>query len=61
MFSLEKRRLREDLTSEYKCLKGGCQEDGARLHPVVPSDRMRAMAITKTQEVLPQHEELLYI
>jgi len=41
LFSLEKRRLRGDLRNASKYLQGEHLEDGARLFPVVPSNRTR--------------------
>jgi len=41
LFSVKRRRLRGDLLYAHKYLKDGCQEDGAILLSVVPSDRTR--------------------
>jgi len=60
LFSLKKRRLQGDLRNVYKYVKGGCQEDGAKLFFSSTQQQDKGQwAQTETQEVPSEHEEEL--
>jgi len=60
LFSLEKPRLRRKLIDLYKYLKEGCQEFGARLFSLVPSDRARGTGHKRKHRSFCLNKEKLF-
>lgn len=60
LFSLEKKQVRDKPINVYQ--KGGCQENGSRLFPAVPSNRTRdnGQKLRHRKLYLNMRKELLY-
>ena len=49
LFSLEKRRLQDDLTAAFQYIKGACKQEGSRLFERVDNSRTRGNGLKLTE------------
>lgn len=56
MFSLVKRKLRGNLINMHKNLMGGSEDKGAKLFPVVPSEKVQS----EIHEIPSKHKEICF-